>query len=85
MESAQRRAARTVLRESPELFVSTAFMGCDHSFGVSGPPKLWETMVFDDEGAMDGYTRRYTTHEQAMSGHTMVVGKVLADNPLLKH
>ncbi len=29
--------------------VSTVFLGLDHSFG-SGPPVLWETMVFDADG-----------------------------------
>lgn len=47
--------------------VSTVFLGLDHSFGMPGPPVLWETMIFG--GPHDGYSDRYTSHADAMAGH----------------
>lgn len=59
-----------------ETFVSTVFLGIDHSYG-EGPPLLFETMVFDDED-MGSLTRRYATWEQAERGHAEVVALVEA-------
>lgn len=47
--------------------VSTVFLGIDHSFGSSGPPLLFETMVFG--GEHDGKQERYSTWEEAEEGH----------------
>lgn len=50
-----------------KVLISTAFLGCDCSYG-DGPPMLFETMVFwEDEG--DGEKMRYETFEQALEGH----------------
>lgn len=46
--------------------ISTVFLGLDHSFG-SGPPLLWETMIFG--GEHDQYQERYSTLDDAMTGH----------------
>lgn len=41
-----RRVAHT---EVDDHFVSTVFLGLDHSFGVGGKPVLYETMTFEKE------------------------------------
>lgn len=50
-------------------WVSTVFLGLDHSFG-RGDPVLFETMVFTDgeSGAMD----RYRTWAEAAAGHERI-------------
>ena len=57
--------------------VSTVYLGgINHSDGF-GPPKLFETMVFDlpDD---DEICERYTTEQQAREGHKAVVVQVAA-------
>jgi hypothetical protein len=71
-------ADRSVLQDRYNtLLVSTIFLSLDHSFSRSGPPVLWETMVFDerDDGhrtALEDYTRRYTSKLDALEGHREV-------------
>lgn len=48
------------------IVVSTVFIGLDHSYG-SGPPLLFETMVFN--GPCDGEQRRYPDWTSAEAGH----------------
>jgi len=55
----------------PGVRVSTVFLGLDYSFGASGPPVLWETMVFG--GEHDGYQMRYKSREDALRGHAGAV------------
>lgn len=55
--------------------VSTVFLGLDHSFD-DGPPIIFETMVFG--GPLDEQGERYSTREQALSGHTRWVKNVIA-------
>lgn len=52
-----------------ENWVSTVFLGLDHSFG-RGDPLLFETMVFTagETGAMD----RYRTWAEAAAGHERI-------------
>jgi len=47
--------------------VSTTFMGIDHNYMPSGPPILFETMIFG--GPHDQYTERYATWDEAERGH----------------
>lgn len=70
-------------------YVSTVFLGLDHSFG-RGEPLLFETMVFEKEKttkkfagkkmtfheSLDGFSDRYHTKEEAVAGHKFVVGEV---------
>lgn len=53
--------------------VSTVFLGIDHNFG--GVPMLFETMVFlgDHGDTDDRYMRRYSTRQEALDGHELVV------------
>jgi hypothetical protein len=78
-EETDRRVAKTTLKGG--VFVSTVFLGVDHSFGEGSPPILFETMVFDPrrpkfDQALDEYTRRYVTWEEAEAGHKEVVTQV---------
>lgn len=61
-------------------YISTVFLGLDHSFG-DGPPLLFETMVFPDEQdnwrEEEGY--RYSTYEEAEAGHKEVVNRIRDD------
>jgi hypothetical protein len=75
-DEADRRVAKTILEGG--VFVSTVFLGVDHSWGGFGPPILFETMVFDPgkpelEQCLEDYTRRYTTWEEAEAGHRETV------------
>ena len=54
--------------------VSTVFLGLDHQYG-DGPPLLFETMIFG--GAEDQWCDRYTTWEQAISGHVDAIFRAL--------
>jgi len=53
--------------------VATVWLGFDHSFR-SAQPVLFETMVFG--GRMDQYSRRYSTEDEALSGHARVLASV---------
>lgn len=55
--------------------ISTVFLGLDHQYG-SGPPILWETMVFG--GVLDGFQERYATKAEALAGHQEVCRQVAA-------
>lgn len=60
-------------------FVSTVWLGIDHSFSPDGPPVIFETMVFgprDHPGDQEMW--RYCTEEEARSGHAEVVTLVRA-------
>ena len=47
--------------------ISTVWLGIDHRFTDKGMPLIFETMVFDEDGEID--MKRYTTLEDAQSGH----------------
>ena len=58
------------------LWVSTVWLGLDHSFG-DGPPLIFETMVFATDGTdidwSEQICERYSTEEEALAGHQAVV------------
>jgi hypothetical protein len=56
---------------SPQVHVSTIFLGLDHNFGMYGPPLLFETMVFG--GALHEACERYATWQEAEVGHAFMV------------
>lgn len=68
-----KRVAETTLADGK--WVSTVWLGLNHNYTPSGPPLIFETMVFDSLGgtAIDDYTERYSTLEQAQSGHIAIV------------
>ena len=70
-ETADRCIAKT---KSGDATISTVFLGLDHRFGESGPPVLWETMVFG--GSLDGEQDSYTSLVAAQKGHEDMVERV---------
>ena len=70
-ESEERIIGRTELPGG--CWVSTVWLGLDHSFGT-GPPLVYESMVFaSHEDMTDLDCVRYTTREQAEAGHSELV------------
>jgi hypothetical protein len=57
--------------------VSTVFMGINHNFTPGGKLKVFETMVFENDDFKDLYQDRYSTYEEALSGHENAVQWVL--------
>ena len=66
--------------EQGDVWVSTVFLGLDHSFG-SGPPLLFETMAFMGEHGFE--QDRYSTWEEAEQGHKNMVAKIFKATPIL--
>jgi hypothetical protein len=73
-QTADRRVAETQV--SPEVKVSTVFLGINHQFRL-GRPLLFETMIFG--GPRDGSQWRYMTWKEAVAGHTLAVDLAVAD------
>ena len=67
-----RRVALTILADGIE--VSTVFLGMDHNFGATGPPLLFETMVFG--GELDQECERWPNEVAALAGHDQWVARV---------
>ncbi len=62
--------------------VSTVWLALDHQFG-SGPPLIFETMVFEsDKDYTDLDSARYTTEEEAIAGHENMVKTWENEGPL---
>jgi len=55
----------------PGCTVSTVFLSVVSSYGSSGAPLLWETMILG--GPRDGYQKRYATRKEALRGHRAAV------------
>jgi hypothetical protein len=70
-ESADRVVNKTQIGDT---WVSTIFLGLDHSFGA-GKPLLFETMIF--EGERDGDQWRWHTWDEAENGHDKIVKELL--------
>jgi hypothetical protein len=67
-----RRVARTDI--SPDVYVSTVFLGIDHPMDPNHAPILWESMTFG--GPLDGACKRYTSRQEAEAGHSTMVASV---------
>ena len=67
-------ARRVALTDTADARVSTVFLGLDHNYSESGPPLLFETMVFG--GPFDQEQERYPTWEGAEEGHQRWVAKI---------
>lgn len=72
-----RNVAQTIVGDRR---VSTVHLVLDHSFTGTGPPVLFETMVFgppDAEGVPEAlHQQRYCTEPEALAGHDQVVAWV---------
>jgi hypothetical protein len=62
--------------EMGDVHVSTVFLGIDHRFSPGGPPLVFETMIFG--GALDGAQWRYSSWDDAETGHAAAVRKAKA-------
>lgn len=58
----------------PAIMVSTVFLGLDHNFSDTGPPVLFETMVFN--GLVERDCWRCSTWEEAEAQHELAVRAV---------
>lgn len=76
MQDAERRVAFDQV--TPQVRVSTVFLGLNHSFG-GDIPVLYETMIFG--GPNDQYQNRYATREAALEGHKHAVSIALIKQP----
>lgn len=76
-------AGRRVALTETDLFrVSTVFLGLDHRFG-KGPPLIFETMVFvNDDSWEDEETIRYSTYDDALTGHQAIVRRIQRNEAL---
>ena len=66
-------------------FVSTVWLGIDHSF-FGGPAQIFETMIFPPDGEtgekhpdLDNWQDRYPTEETAKAGHEQALAMVRAE------
>lgn len=71
-DPAERKVGHTNLNRRKHIFVSTVFLPFNHSWSPESTPQWFETMIFGT--SMDGWQRRYETHEQAERGHREAVG-----------
>lgn len=62
-----------------KVYVSTVWLGLDHSYFPGSDPLIFETMVFN--GPLDQEMMRYSTEEQARKGHGDMVLRVRAVGP----
>ena len=77
-ETADRTVLKTQVDTGEE--VSTVFLGLDHNFFFSGPPILFETLIFG--GIHNNKMWRYSTWEQAETGHNRIVEAIMGgDDP----
>jgi hypothetical protein len=67
-EFGNRRVAETQVGDRR---VSTIFLGLDHHFLNSGPPLLFETMVFSPDGSE--YQERCSTWQEAEEQHARAI------------
>jgi hypothetical protein len=77
----QRRVAETTLPNGR--WVSTVWLGLDHSFRHEGPPLIFESMVFPSKGDMsDMDCERYATEAEARQGHERLCAKWSVEEPV---
>jgi hypothetical protein len=69
------RVGNTVIGDN-QFTVSTVWLGLDHNYSKTGPPLIFETMVFGEPYSEELY--RYSTEEEAMRGHLAVVDRLRA-------
>lgn len=75
MQRGDRHVAKDTIGD---ILVSTVFLGSDHRWG-SGPPVLFETMVFGGDADTDQYCERYSTWDEATEGHRRIVASLTRD------
>lgn len=76
----KRVAETTLINGGTQYWVSTVWLGLDHSFG-DGPPSIFETMVFTDDPTWSEHMDRYTTEAEATTGHQNMVNAIIEAVP----
>lgn len=61
-----------------DVIVSTVYLGLNYQFSPDGPPLFYETMIFG--GRRDRYTVRYSSREEAITGHFDQVRATFGDD-----
>lgn len=72
-ETNERKVAQTELNGK---LVSTVFLGLDHNFSESGPPDIFETMVFNKGSWSELTCFRCSTWAEAEAQHDLAVEMV---------
>lgn len=77
-----RRVALAILAKGSdhEVTVSTVWLGLDHNFSNTGPPLIFETMVWG--GPLDQEKRRHATEADALAEHEAAVLSSRTDHEL---
>lgn len=75
LQTADRRVALDFVGDHR---VSTVFLGLDHNWSQEGPPLIFETMVFADEGWDEQDCYRCSTYEEAELQHAQVYSRLKA-------
>jgi len=73
---ANRHLWRVGLDEVDNYRVSTVFLCLDHNFSKTGPPIMFETMIFLKDSWSEVYCKRYASWGAADLGHKLVVQKL---------
>lgn len=71
METEMRKKKRVAETWIGLIWVSTVFLGLDHSYDRSRPPVLWETMIF--VGSCSSDCVRYRSMKDAIDGHAKAI------------
>lgn len=75
-----KRVAETTLPNGR--WVSTVWLGLNHNHARTGPPLIFETMVFPKEGEYGELDcDRYSTEAEALAGHARMCEKWTAESP----
>lgn len=80
-EDYKRVAQDTVLVDGIEVWLSTVWLGIDHSRAGFGYPVIFESMIFmdsDHDHSHHNWMDRYSTLEEAQSGHAAILGELSA-------
>lgn len=68
-----------IIRQTPLFdgtFISTVWLGIDYGFGY-GPPLIFETMVFPNDGlGLEQECRRHPTEAAALAWHDQTIAKI---------
>ena len=79
----ERRVAETRLPGGR--WVSTVWLGLDHSFGSGGPPLIFETMAFTNSRTFEETAcYRTATVEEAREAHAFAVMEMIYHDPPVK-
>lgn len=74
-------ANRHVEQTTTELhWISTVFLGLDHNYSDRGPPLLFESMVFANQGEVEcdiDVCWRYASWDDALAGHQALLRQII--------